>query len=265
MRHRHPRAPGTTLRTLCLLALLAPVAPLVAQTPVRLTGREMVLVRVIDASNNAPVEGAEVWMGSDRASSDSLGRALVGAPRGRGTLVVRRLGYTDQRFSLAAGIPEVEVVLAPQPVRMGMVQASARPLPRSLPLQRFYERMQRGHGSFVTRENIDRRKPRRLADLFHEIPGVRVVPSSRGERLIMDGTTPYMWGSRGARTGDCPVQYYLEGVSWEPDAPGVLGDDVRPNEVEGIEVYRRLSEVPAEYRKAGSECGVVLIWLKERA
>jgi hypothetical protein len=45
----------------------------------------------------------------------------------------------------------------------------------------------------------------------------------------------------------------------------VLGDDVRPNEVEGIEVYRRLSEVPAEYRKAGSECGVVLIWLKERA
>ena len=59
------------------------------------------------------------------------------------------------------------------------------------------------------------------------------------------------------------MQYYLDGVSYLPDYAGVP-NDVRPDEVEGIEVYRRLSEVPVEYRRPGAECGVVLIWLKER-
>ncbi|HEU4454617.1 MAG TPA: hypothetical protein VFR81_16235, partial [Longimicrobium sp.] len=78
------------------------------------------------------------------------------------------------------------------------------------------------------------------------------------------GAVPFMYSSQGARAGDCPVQYYLDGSSWEPDARGVISNDVRPDEVEGIEVYRRATEIPPEFRRPGSECGVVLIWLKER-
>lgn len=242
-----------------LLTLAAPRAAL-AQTPVQLD----VTVRVTDRASGAPVTDAEVWLGRNRASTDSLGRAFLPLAHGRATLVVRRLGYEEVHREIRGEAYQLSVALAPAPYALRAVNATANRMPMSPPLQRYYARLERGRGAFITRQDIEKRQPRRMVDLFHEVPGVRVVQTGRGERLTFNGTTPYMWGSQGGQRGDCPVQYYLEGVSWEPDAPGVLGDDIRPNEVEGVEIYRRLSEVPAEYRKPGSECGVVLIWLKER-
>lgn len=225
---------------------------------------EYVAVHVTDASNGAAVADAEVWVGGTRTRTDAGGRALLPLRQPRETLMVRRLGYADQLREVAAGAATLDVALQPAAVPMAGVEATGRRAPMSPPLQRFYDRLDRGHGSFVTREQIDRRKPRRLTDLFREIPGVRVANTSRGDRLVMTGATPAMYRVDPRwEAGDCPVQYYLDGISYQPDFAGVP-NDVRPDEVEGIEVYRRLSEVPVEYRRRGAECGVVLIWLKER-
>ena len=221
-------------------------------------------VHVVDAANGTSVAEAEVWVGGTRTLTDAAGRALLPLRGARETVLVRRLGYGDERREVAAGAAPLEVALAPAPVAVEAVEATGRRAPMSPPLQRFYERMDRGRGSFVTREQIERRKPRRLTDLFREIPGVRVANTSRGDRLVMTGATPAMYRVDPRwEAGDCPVQYYLDGVSYQPDFAGVP-NDVRPDEVEGIEVYRRLSEVPVQYRRRGAECGVVLIWLKER-
>src|SRR4029079_10187828 len=92
-------------------------------------------------------------------------------------------------------------------------------------LRRFSRRMERGRGSFLTREQIERRKPRRLTDLFREIPGVRVTMTNRGERLMMTGATPAMYRVDPRwEAGDCPVQYFLDGVSYLPDYAGVPND-----------------------------------------
>ncbi|HEX8696275.1 MAG TPA: TonB-dependent receptor plug domain-containing protein [Longimicrobium sp.] len=252
-RHRLARA---ALTAACALAVLPAASP--AQAP-----QEVVLVRVSDAGSGAPVEGADVWLGRNRVATDAQGRALL--PRAPGaSLSIRRLGYEHyQRGPFGDGW-ELAVALVPVPVSVAGVSATSRRQPHSPMLRRFYERKERGRGAFLTRDELDRRKPRRLVDAFRDIPGIRVVPTSRGEILQVNGTTPFMYTTGDARRGECPVQYYLDGMSWEPDLPGVISNDIRPDEVEGIEVYRRLSEVPTEFRRPGSECGVVLIWLKER-
>ncbi|HEV7587058.1 MAG TPA: TonB-dependent receptor plug domain-containing protein, partial [Longimicrobium sp.] len=230
------------------LHLLALPGRTAAQQPAGPAAAEYVAVHVTDASSGTAVADAEVWVGGTRTRTDAGGRALLPLRQARETLMVRRIGYGDQLRELALGAATLEVALQPEPVAMSGVEATGRRPPMSPPLQRFYQRLDRGHGSFVTREQIDRRKPRRLTDLFREIPGVRVANTSRGDRLVMTGATPAMYRvGPGWEAGDCPVQYYLDGVSYQPDIAGVP-NDVRPDEVEGIEVYRRLSEVPVEYR-----------------
>ncbi|HSU15313.1 TonB-dependent receptor plug domain-containing protein [Longimicrobium sp.] len=253
------------LRSPAALALLglAVLAPSVRAQQGAGESRFLV-VHVTDSATGTGVADAEVWVGGTRVSTDSAGNALLPLRHDRETVVVRRIGYGDARREVAAGPASVDVALEPSPVALNGVSASSRRMPMSPPLQRFYARMEHGRGSFLTREQIDRRKPRRLTDLFREIPGVRVASTSRGDRLVMTGATPAMYRVDPRwEAGDCPVQYYLDGVSYQPDFAGVP-NDVRPDEVEGIEVYRRLSEVPVEFRRPGAECGVVVIWLKER-
>jgi hypothetical protein len=222
-----------------------------------------VLVRVTDGETLGPVADAEVWVGSSRRATDAAGRALVPVHRTRETLTVRRLGYDEATREIDTGDTPVEVALKPAAVGVNGVSARTRRMPVSPPLQEFYRRAAGGNGRFVTREQIAARHPRRLSDVFREIPGVRVLLGAQGERLAMEGAVPALFdGGERARAGDCPVQFYLEGVGYLPESPGVP-NDVQPDEVEGIEVYRRLSEVPVEYRRPGAECGVVLIWLKE--
>ena len=247
-----------------LLPLAAAACAAVTAAHAQQQPGEYLAVHVTDAATAAPVADAEVSVGGTRTRTDGNGRALLPLRHPRETVVVRRIGYTDLQLEVPADATALEVVLTPAPLALNAVEATGRRMPMSPPLQRYYARLDRGHGSFVTREQIDRRKPRRLTDLFREIPGVRVANTSRGERLVMTGATPAMYRVDPRwEAGDCPVQYYLDGVSYLPDFAGVP-NDVRPDEVEGIEVYRRLSEVPVEYRRRGAECGVVLIWLRER-
>jgi hypothetical protein len=148
-------------------------------------------------------------------------------------------------------------------VQVREVSVRARRMPHSPPLQRFYERMAAGRGSFVTREQIAARRVRRLSDVFREIPGVRVASTPDGERVVMNGASPRLYAADGRfQPGECPVLFYVDGVV---SLDGALPGDVLPDEVEGVEVYRRLSEVPVEFRRPGADCGVVLIWLREEA
>jgi hypothetical protein len=248
-----------------LCALLGALPAHAQGAPAAGADAQWLRVQVSDAASGGAVTDAEVWLGRTRMSTDSAGRVLLPRQHGRETLVVRRLGYTPLRRPVSEEESELKVVLVPEPVRISAVAANARPMPHSPPLRRFYERLESGRGRYLTREQIEGRHPRRITDLFREIPGVRIENTPRGERLRMDGATPAMYRLNTRwEAGDCPVQYYLDGVSYLPDFAGVP-NDVRPDEVEGIEVYRRLPEVPVEYRRPGAECGVVLIWLKEHA
>lgn len=73
---------------------------------------------------------------------------------------------------------------------------------RSLLLERFgfYERQQRGIGSYITRQEIERR-PRMLAsDLLREIAGIRLVRRTSGIGFAPVGR------------GNCGFRYVLNGA-----------------------------------------------------
>lgn len=63
------------------------------------------------------------------------------------------------------------------------------------------------------------------------------------------------------RPSDCVPAMFLDGVSFEP-VGGELGA-IRPGDVEGIEIYARSALAPTEFRRGRTDCGIILIWLRE--
>jgi hypothetical protein len=109
-----------------------------------------------------------------------------------------------------------------------VVAASTRP--QGL-LGGFYERMERGgFGSFINRDEIEKRQPIYPSDLLRTIPGVQVVPTWWGRALVV-------------MRGRCIPQIYLDGMRV---GSASIDELVSPFELEGIEVYRGI-ETPAEF------------------
>jgi hypothetical protein len=120
-------------------------------------------------------------------------------------------------------------------------------------LSDFYDRMARGFGYFVTREQIEKRNPMNLSDMMRMVPGARLMPI-RGTSMAA------LRFSRAQGGRDCPPQYYVDGVkAWNLNI-----DDIVPMDVEGIEIYEGASSIPPQYntKEGNTICGVVLIWTR---
>lgn len=213
----------------------------------------------IKDSAGTPIPGVEVVLLQRRGYvySDSLGVfRLVAVPAGHRELHFRRLGFAPK--SMDANIPEDEtlhlavVLEASVTVLEGMtIEEMTR---RRQMLTDFYDRMSRGFGHFVTRDQIERRNPMNLSDMMRMIPGARIMPV----RGTSQSTLRFNRAQMGNR--DCPPQYWVDGVkTWNLNI-----DDIVPQDVEGIEVYSGASTVPPQYNtKEGTTiCGVVLIWTR---
>jgi hypothetical protein len=120
----------------------------------------------------------------------------------------------------------------------------------------FERRRERGFGVFFTAEEIEARGATYLTDVLRMVPGVRVMSDGRpsGGRVFMRRTPIGMRG--------CPVQVWVDGVR-EPLGRGHgINDVVHPLDIEGIEIYRGLSGVPAEFFNEFAHCGVIVIWTR---
>ncbi len=272
-RRRPPRSspgtPGRTLRrSLALAALLAaPHAslppPLAAQ--VRPTSLASLGGRILDARSGEAVAGASVrvvgsdgFAVTDREGSFTLyalrpGQAILqilfrGRPveprsvdldAGRHTEV--RITLSIPRGEAATGASEPASVLELEPLEV--VVRRRAPAGK---LRGFYERREIGLGTFLTGEEIRERSPLQTSDLLRSFPGVFVSRADFDRpRLRLSG-------------GRCEVDFFLDGVP----AYGLSIDDVAPDDIDGIELYRGPAEVPIAYRKA-TTCAAVLIWTRD--
>jgi hypothetical protein len=113
----------------------------------------------------------------------------------------------------------------------------------------FYDRMNAANfGVFITRADIQDRRPARTTDLLRTIPGIQ-LGATRGEGFTV------------RVRGDCTPTVYIDGT--RAHLGGMTLDDlVRPGEIEGIEVYRSVSEAPPQYRGMNAGCSAVLIWTR---
>jgi hypothetical protein len=213
------------------------------------------------------VKGAELWINGTSVrvvSDDSGGFRIDHAPSGMVTLMVRRLGYRPdhKRFTLQAGdtkqvkfvldgaLDELDTVLV-----TGQRGAGTR-------MQEFWERRAGGLGFFITRADIERQHPGRTVDLFRQVMGVRIIAGPSGTRLASGraSPSPYRTGSSAA-SSSCSMQYYMDGIFL---APGTFTiDEIPPEMIEAIEIYRGPSEIPARYRQRETACGLIVIWTRE--
>jgi carboxypeptidase family protein len=245
-------------------------------------------VRVVDASD-APVSGARLELVGTRVSGlsgDSGWVRLQGVPVGPALLRVSRIGYmpVETTVQLAAGTPfEADVELARAPVALRGVRGESSPRNPALGTTGFYARKERGFGVFLTEDDIERSGAHRTSDLFRRIAGVRVVynPSTHAYKLqsvryglSLSQTTAGAFSGRGGGGGGggggsgegggggggsvCEMMTVLDGVPVKLD--GI--DDVRLENLGGVEVYRGPSEIPAEFNQTGSVCGVVVMWTR---
>ncbi|HSJ23657.1 MAG TPA: TonB-dependent receptor plug domain-containing protein [Longimicrobiales bacterium] len=158
---------------------------------------------------------------------------------------------------------EVELAMSEQPVPLDPLTVKGRAEIDIGFLAGYYERIERqqrlGIGHVLTRDRIEERAALDVADLLRELPGVHVVQGMRQVQSIL---------FRGGARGECVPRVYLNGIL--QNRGGAAGDlaavdeTVRPYDLEGLEVYRGVSEMPAEYYD-DTRCGVILLWTRRDA
>ena len=183
----------------------------------------------------------------------------IAAPEGGNYLLLAAaLGYREARVGLFelgdGGEMSVEFRLWPEPLTLDGILVESLVREPELVRNGFYRRMQRGVGTFIRPEEIERTTSTRSIELLQGLSGVRMVVDSNGlERVQIRGTRGY-----------CVPTLFIDGVraEWSRIAMGL--DEIVPLEmVYAAEVHRGVSGIPIEFGSF-NDCGVIAFWTKRQ-
>ena len=237
----------------CIPFLWAAVATVSAQSSppsasARLTGR------VTDSLGTAIVR-ADVYLRSNTAlhtqSGDDGRFDLPGVPAGQIEVMVRRVGYTPTTLplQLAAGeVRELKVELMPFVNTLDSVAIVATPAP---PVEKpKVEHIRRGGGTFLDREQIEKRQPRVLTDVFRGISGIKVSRENGVSTVISSRTGANM---------TCPLSYVVDGRNF-PLYGQAIDVMLQLVDITSVEVFPGGASMPPQYggRQVGN-CGLIVI------
>jgi hypothetical protein len=248
--------------------------------------------RVVADSSRLPVAGAQVVIASLGRTIvvDTSGRfRMTGLPPGRHQVSVRALGYHADSTTIEIEFDEVvarDFSLRQQAqVLPGQQVTAVQPLTGKM--AGFMERQKAGAGRFITREQLSKAEGgmRVTGDVIATVPGVavkrggskawitsgRIANNAGGCAFCVGGKLgPLMqidradW-SAGARPA-CYMDVYVDGAmvfnSKYPENGLFDVNQLRPEMIEGIEVFPSASQVPAQYNRSAGGCGVMLIWTR---
>lgn len=234
-------------------------------------GAQVVTGRTVDASTNEPVQTAEVALLDEAgapvalAVTDSTGWFRMQA-RAAGMYTLEALGPGYETLTVdSVVLPEgeaitVELRLGPRPFELSPLEVVGRRPMISGPLRDYYYRVDQhrltGRGIVLTREDLTEKHGQSARGVLREQPFLK--ESSRGgpSRILLKrrGITDRFQGDY------CEPDYFLDG---QPvDALGVIAIPV--SDLEGLEVYRGVSEVPPYFQRSDNafRCGVILAWTR---
>jgi hypothetical protein len=217
----------------------------------------ILLGRVTD-SLGAGLVGAEITLlHSDRVhaiTSDSGDFRLTGLEPGTLVFNVRRIGFEAASFT---------AVLKPGKTHRANFRLTATAL--SLPtvavsdtaththwLDQFDRRRSTGRGTFITRAEIEKKSARTGTDIVRTVPGIRLMAlrGGAGNQVVM---------TRGAGGRTCYPTMFVHGLPYS----GML-DDFAADDIEALEIYVGISEIPTELDKNGrGYCGAIVVWTRD--
>jgi hypothetical protein len=245
-----------------LLALAATAAS--GQTRVQIVGT------VLDNNSQTPIANVNLTIRNvhdqylGRAVSDSSGRFTFTVYRTSAVnIYASRIGYRRTSTPVlhfdGNSFFQVKLHMDPEVVVLAPLEVGARATGAANPvLADFRHRLMSGTGHYITRADIERRRPMYVSDMLQDVPGVRLASSARGNRRIITMAR--------SEAMLCQVQLFVDGRLMNRGA-GLLADQsiddyVEPASVEGIEVYRGLSTLPPEFYTPEAKCGVVAVWTR---
>lgn len=229
---------------------LPQAVPLHAQTAAG--GR--VVGQVVEQRRGTPIRDVELRIQGTSLvrTTDSGGRFLFEAvPPGLRVLEVSHMGYQARLDSIQV-LPdetlELLVSLAPEPLALDPLVVSVRS--KVLEAAGFYRRRTQGLSGFhITRDQIEARGSVRLSDLFVGVPGLQLAQRDGVMGPVLVSPRGTLLGS-----GTCTPSVWLDGVL----TTIIDLDDIHPNQVEGMEIYRGAG-TPLRFN---DPCGAILIWTR---
>lgn len=245
----------TLSRTVALLSLAMTATRASAQ--IHDVARLGVIDGIVSDTALRPLENADIALigTSVRVTTGSNGQFSVRrVPAGQYLVIVRRLGYRP-----ASGIVEVgddtlrlSYTLAPAPQILEGMRIEERSV--SVRELEFLSR-RHGDGSFITRDDIERRNPVAIADMLRPILSIDVVPVGFGGHIAVNRRGPMS-----LLAARCPFRVVLD------DVPLPMPVDIDllppPSSLLGVEIYPGPASIPPRYNMYGGGCGIILLWSK---
>ena len=208
--------------------------------------------RVVDADARTPIPAVQInasGPASVRTLSDSAGLFRLDlTTSGSYTIRAERIGYQTVSHQLTATLREnliVEIKMSPNAIPLEPITIVGRSNVNRTGLEGFYQRAEWsdkiGLGTIIRRSDIDKRAAARTAHLFTASSG----------SVVRGDTVRFRRGGQ-----PCRPEVFIDGVR---GTPGLI--DVEIQSIEGIEMYRGPSQMPAEFLDR-TGCGSVLIWTR---
>jgi TonB-dependent Receptor Plug Domain len=246
----------TLLRLAAAFTALALAAPSARAQAVAVRG----IVRH-DTTRVAMVEVELVSVGKRTTDSAGVFSFPFVAP-GMYALRVRRLGFEPYDDSIRVSstdtaIHEIALRQLPQELPTMVVRGQVVHVPKGF--EEIYRRGAHSFGYFITAEQIADRNPTQTRDLLVNVPGVVLENNSLAFQRCRGrvGSATSMEGS---------PQVYVDGQRMTRFARS-MGDEVElalsyvePRQIQAIEVYTGLSQIPGDF--ATQACAAIVIWTK---
>ncbi len=243
-----------TIGALCSVAIAQRA---VAQQQTADTLRPSKVVGTVVDSTGVPLVGAEIGVlehGELRVISNDSGKfELAGIPAGVVVFTARRLGYEAATFTatLKPGRTHrvtFSLTAVPQAVEGVTVSEAENP---GHWLDIFERRKSAQRGTFITRQQIENAGTRMPSDILRSVPGIQILPSRFGGQQTVTMT-------RGMGARRCVPQIYVHTTPYSGSV-----DDFTADDIEAIEVYVGISEIPPELNRNSKQmCAAVVIWTR---
>ena len=228
---------------------------------------------VLDAETTLPLAGVTVEIeetGLQATTAASGAFRLTQLPAGPVRLAVRRPGLRP--ISRSVELKHGETVTLPPgafrmeaaPTELEPVTIEAEETTSRRRLADFYRRREGSSGSFMTREEWEKRgTPRYTTDILRRLRGVRVLPNNNysfgGPRWVV---VMSRGENRRGEYGGCPVLVFMDGQYLGNSDFVLLDATINVEQLEAVEAYNTVASLPAEFNRRGSECGVIVFWTR---
>ncbi len=219
---------------------------------------------VRDGVDGSPVVGATIRTLAAPQPTQTDGRGRFSLTRlypGQHHVQFSHLGYVTRADTIGVEygrMSNVRVSLSVDPVRLDPIEVRVERRDIVLQDAGFYHREAMGFGKFLDRDDIEKRPPGKLSDLFAGLAGVTLVrdPRSPGQKHVMLSA---------GRDRGCFPRVMLDDVmvgggGWAE--PAQLDFLLSRNALAGVEVYTRTAGIPSRWGGTLGACGVIVIWTR---